>query len=143
MDDLRSSSLKIDQVEELIKEQKNKKFKNWYTPITISTSILIFIGATVICVLCCLSCCKSCRNLAFWIFDMCKPRQCLKDTKDKLCVNIFSNSTNSLIHLRSVGYIPKPENAEEIHILQTPNNETKDEDESYRGPCTRSRKNFG
>ena len=89
MDDLRSTSLKLDQVEGLIKEQENKKFKHWYVPISLSASVLTFIGVMFVCISCCFCCCKRCRIFTFWCRDMCKPTQCLKETTDKLCVNIF------------------------------------------------------
>ena len=73
---------------------------------------------------------------------MCKPSQCLMDLAHKLCVNIFNNSINTPIHLRSVEYIPKSDDVDEVHILQTPINEIKNEEEPYQGTCTRSRKNF-
>ena len=65
---------------------------------------------------------------------MCKPTQCLKETTVKLCVNIFNNSTNTPVHLRSVMYIPNSDDVDEIHISQSSINEVKDEEELYQGP---------
>ena len=134
MDDLRSTSLKLDQVEGLIKEQENKKFKHSYVPISFSASVLTFIGVMFVCMSCCFCCCKRCKIFTFWCWDMCKPTQCLKETTVKLCVNIFNNSTNTPVHLRSVMYIPNSDDVDEIHISQSSINEVKDEEELYQGP---------
>ena len=69
---------------------------------------------------------------------MCKPTQCLKESADKLCVNIFNNYINTPIHLTSVKYRPTSDDVDEVHISQSSINELKDDEELYQGPCSRS-----
>ncbi|PNF23406.1 hypothetical protein B7P43_G12246 [Cryptotermes secundus] len=89
IDDLRIASMKVNDVQNLIKEQELKHNQRFYKITTWGTTFgligLIFIG---ICCSCC--CCKCCRDCFFWFWSRLSRRDCWKQTHDKCCVSIYN-----------------------------------------------------
>jgi hypothetical protein len=123
IDDLRVSSLRIEDVQQLIKDQESKINQNMYTVATSWVSILGAICLFVICICCSFCCCKCCRNCFFWLWKKWTPTECWNQTKDKCCVSIYNyngskveyskgnvsptTSVESLPELRETTHLPK------------------------------------
>jgi hypothetical protein len=86
-DDLRLASHKVDEVEQMIKEQEMKDCSQWYTHIT-SWSAIVFFFFVFIVLSCYCCCCKNCRSYWFKIWDKWTPKTCWKETNERLCINI-------------------------------------------------------
>ena len=87
-DDLRLASHKVNEVEQMIKEQKMKDYSQWYIHVTSWSAIVSFIVFIVFSCCCCFCCCKSCRTCWFKIWDKWTPKTCWKETSERLCINI-------------------------------------------------------
>jgi hypothetical protein len=87
-DDLRLASHKVDEVEQMIKEQKMKDYSQWYTHVISWSTIVSFILLNVFSCRCFCCCCKSCRSCWFKIWDKWTPKTCWKETSERLCINI-------------------------------------------------------
>jgi hypothetical protein len=90
MDDLKIASVKVDEVEQLIKEQEVKFDKNFYKMATSWGTTLGLISLIIMGICCSCCCCKCCRNCFFWLWDKFSPRECWKQTQDKCCVSIYN-----------------------------------------------------
>jgi hypothetical protein len=88
VDDLRVTSIKIDEIQEIVKEQEKKRSQNLYMIATTWSSVVGTIGMFILC-LCC-SCCFAnvVANSFFWLWNKWKPKDCWRETQERFCVNI-------------------------------------------------------
>jgi hypothetical protein len=86
-DDLGLASHKVDEVEQMIKEQETTDYSKWCTHVTSLSAIVSFIIFIVLSCCCC-CCCKDCRSCWFKIWDKWTPKTCWKETSERLCINI-------------------------------------------------------
>ena len=89
-DDLRMASHKVDKVEKMIKDQETKDYSQLYKHITSLSAIM---STFMFLIISCFSCCCSCRGyrtLWFKTLDKWSTKNCLKETSDKLCINIMN-----------------------------------------------------
>jgi hypothetical protein len=89
MDELRVASMKVEDVENLIKEQERKANQNLYVAATSRGAVLGTICRFIIGI-CCSCFCKCCRNGFFWIWSKWTPRDCWRQTQEKCCVSIYN-----------------------------------------------------
>jgi hypothetical protein len=92
VDDLRIASIKVDEVQKLIKEQEIKHEQKLHDMMTSGWSILGTISFFTMLILCSCCCCKCCRNCMFWVWDRWNPKDCWQQTKGRCCVTITNYS---------------------------------------------------
>jgi hypothetical protein len=88
IDDLRVTSVKADEIQQLIKEQEFKLNQNLYNMATSWGSVFGILCFLLMCFVCSCCCCRCCRNCAFWIWDKCNPKDCWQHTKERCCIRI-------------------------------------------------------
>ncbi|PNF43411.1 hypothetical protein B7P43_G13447 [Cryptotermes secundus] len=104
INEINSASLRIDEVNTLLEEQRlqeerrtfswRKLGTSWYTYLF---SLLVFI--CIWCGGCC--CCSCCRKCTFWLFNQCSPKKWWADSR-QICSNItFTNSSINQINVSS------------------------------------------
>jgi hypothetical protein len=96
MDDLRVASMKVEDVEHLIKEQERKTNQNLYVVATSWGAVLGTICLFIMCICCSCCFCKCCRNGFFWIWSRWTPRDCWCQTQEKCCVSIYNYSVSKV-----------------------------------------------
>lgn len=104
VDDLKIASIKIEEVDQLIKEQEKKTDYSRY--LIHASSWLGVVGSTAIfllCTCCCCCCNKRCRFFMFWLWDRWTPRDCVKETRERLSVNFFQPLPGSTINVNTEG----------------------------------------
>jgi hypothetical protein len=104
INDLNTASLRIDEVNKLIEEQRLQEDKRTFSWKRISTSWYAYPLSLVllICIWCCGCCyCACCRKCTFWLFNKCSPKKLWADSK-QICSNItFTNSSINQINVSS------------------------------------------
>jgi hypothetical protein len=91
VDDLRIASVKIDEVQQLIKEQELKHDQKLYDMIS-RWSVLGAMSLFSMLILCSCCCSKCCRNCMFWVCDRWNPMDCWQQTRGRCCVSITNYS---------------------------------------------------
>jgi hypothetical protein len=105
-DDLRLASIKVNEVQNLIKEEEEQNSQRLYI---LATSWGSVIGAVCIFVVCsCCRCCfcKCCRTEFFWIWDKWIPKYCWSQTQGKCCVNIHNYNGSKVVYTKPAGTSP-------------------------------------
>lgn len=87
-DELRVASHKVDEVEDMIKEQEVKDYSQYYRHITSWSAVISTLVLLMVSCCCCCCCCKGYRILWFRLWDRWSPKTCWKETTEKLCINI-------------------------------------------------------
>lgn len=108
MEDLKVASVKIEEVDELIKEQESKTNYSRYmlhaaSWLSITGSVTLFLFCSCIC--CC--CSRKCRKGMFWLWDHWTPRDCLKETRERLNINVFQPLPGSTLNVNTQGQIER------------------------------------
>jgi hypothetical protein len=127
VDDLRMASHKVSEVERMIQEQEAKDYSQYYKHITSWSEVISVIIFFI--VSCC--CCKRYRALWFKVWDRWTPKQCWRETTERLCINITNvqekqpsaryhatktSPTTSSQHLPNLPIgAPEDEELEEVH----------------------------
>ena len=116
VDDLKIASIKIDEVNELIREQEKKTNYSQYLVqaaswLSVTGSIVFF----MLCTCCCCCCSKTCRNIMFWLWDRWTPRNCLRETRERLCINLFQPLPGSTINVNSQGTLVRASSGHSLH----------------------------
>jgi hypothetical protein len=104
INELNTASLRIDEVNKLIEEQRLQEEKRTFSWTRIGTSWYTYVLSLllIICIWFCTCCCSSCcRRCTFWLFKQCSPRRWWADSK-QICSNItFTNSSINQINVSS------------------------------------------
>jgi hypothetical protein len=131
--DLRVASIKINEVQEMVKEQEKKRSQNVYMIAATWSSVVGTIGLFILCLCCNCCCCKCCRNSFCWFWNKWTPKQCWRETQERCCVNINNYHNAKLMYTKAdvspaisvkslpeVGTIvttqPKPKAGDEITV---------------------------
>jgi hypothetical protein len=126
INDLNTASLRIDEVNKLIDEQRLQEEKrtfswtrignSWYTYLL---SFLLFI-----CVwFCCCCYCSCCRKCSFWLLNQCSPKKWWANSK-QVCPSItFTNSSINQINVSSdpiplTQYQPERQSLMNVHLAE-------------------------
>jgi hypothetical protein len=107
IDDLRLASLKVDDVQQLIKEQEMKDNQNLYVVATSWGTVLGTLTLISICICCSCCCCKCCRNCFFWLWNKWTPKDCWRQTQEKCCVSIH-NYNGARVEYSKTSTTPSP-----------------------------------
>jgi hypothetical protein len=86
VEDLKIASVKIDEIQGLINEEKVKRYEHFQILTTTWGTIVITIVIFILCICFSCCCCKCCRQCAFWIWDKWTPRECIRHTRERCCV---------------------------------------------------------
>lgn len=104
--DLNLASYKIDEVQQLIREQEAKlnnnsfPFSEWTMSITsIIVGIILLIISSV---MCCVYC-RCFRKCLYWMFVRCNSKNCWERTRERLCI---TGNSNSVINIQGVASVP-------------------------------------
>ena len=84
------ASHKVDKVEKMITDREIKDYSQLYKHITSLSAIMSTFKFLIISCFCCCCCCSGYRILWFKIWDKWSPKNCLKETSDRLCINIMN-----------------------------------------------------
>jgi hypothetical protein len=142
-DDLRLASHKVDEVEQMIKEQEIKDYSKWYAHVTAWSSIVSFIVFTVFSSCCCCCCCKGYRLFWFRIWDRWTPTDCWRETGEKLCVNITNvQGRQPAVHYHKPSQSPRPSPSPTRLSLTEPNVLNDDEVEELHYPVPALRRSL-
>jgi hypothetical protein len=87
-DDLRMASHKVSEVERMIQEQEARDYSQYYKHIATWSGVMSVIIFFIVSCCCCCCCCKWYRALWFKVWDRWTPKQCWKETTERLCINI-------------------------------------------------------
>jgi hypothetical protein len=90
IDDLRVASMKVDDVQNLIKEQESKYNQSFYMIATSWGTALGMTSLNIIGICCSCCCCKCCRDCFFWCWSKWNPKECWKQTQDKYFVSVYN-----------------------------------------------------
>lgn len=114
VDNLRLASLKVDDVQQLIKEQEMKDSQNLYVVATSWGTVLGTLTLFFTCICCSCCCCKCCRNCFFWLWNKWTPKDCWRQTQEKCCVSIH-NYNGARVEYSKTSTTPSP--AISVHSL--------------------------
>ena len=132
-DELRITSHKIEEVNEMIEEEKWRLEHSQKLQYTTWTSILGGLTFTIIITLCCSCyCCKCCRNMGKYIYNSMQEVDCTNTVKRHLCLQQTIHTGNVTYHNSTVSLpITKKESYEATATTSEP-------EEEILGPRTRS-----
>jgi len=112
VEDLKIASVKVDEIQDMNKEEERKKFKHFSLSMTTWGSAMLTFVIFVVC-MCCSCCCKCCRQIGFWIWDKWTPQECLRQTRERCC--IVHNFTVDHINYKEV-----PPTSLQVETIDTP-----------------------
>jgi hypothetical protein len=146
VDDLRIASVKVDEIQQMIKEQETEHNKKLYDIATSWWSILSTVIIIIMFILCACCCCKCCRNFGFWLWDRWNPKDCWSQTKEKCCVSITNYNCPEVSYSKhdrpspaiSLKSLPELESM----AINKDKDSTPKEKTEYVGIRTRSKTNF-
>jgi hypothetical protein len=99
IDDLKFASMKVDEIQQLLKEQKMEHEQKLYKVITSQWSILgtVSLLLLIICICCC---CKGCKNCIIRLWNKWNLNDCWQDTKDKCYIKITNYICPEVIYTK-------------------------------------------